>query len=188
MYYVCIVDFKTTYSQNSKNDKINEIIVFSSILYKIENKIEKSTVSLISEFKKYIKPSLNPILSDICIEFSGINQYDIDNADSFNIVYKSHCDWMTLNIPENEKIVFITYGKWNLSTMLPIEIKRHNLQIHDYHTKYTDLKHEFSKKFGVSSNEMINILNKLKSDDQKFNDCHNLAKIVVKMIENKHTF
>lgn len=189
-YYICILDLEATCWVDKRNDKIREIIEFPSVLYKVD---QKCNMTLIAEFQKYVKPTLNPVLSDFCIELTKITQDTVNNADVFEIVYKQHYEWIKQYVLANEKLIFITCGKWDLATMLPTEVKRNGLELYDCYTKFVDLKDEFSKKFGVSCSGMINMLTKLKIEQggqhhSGINDCKNLAKVVIKMIENKHIF
>lgn len=77
--------------------------------------------------------------------------------------------------------------------MLPIEIKRNNLKLEHYYTKYINLKDAFQKCFGVGCGGMVNMLKKLKIEQEDnhhsgIDDCKNIAKIVIRMIENKYDF
>lgn len=189
-YYLCILDFEATCWVEERNDEKREIIEFPSILYRVD---WKNNITLIGEFAKYVKPVLHPILSDFCTGLTGITQETVDNADTFAVVYAQHYLWLTEMVPKGERLVFITCGKWDLRDMLPIEIKRYGLELHHCYTKYCDLKDEFTKKFGVSCGGMLNMLKKLKikqtgKHHSGIDDCRNLAKIVIKMVENKHKF
>ncbi len=189
-YYVCILDFEATCWDDSRNDEIREIIEFPSLLYKID---WKNKASFVAEFQKYVKPTLHPILSDFCVDLTKITQETVNQADTFDVVYKQHNEWIKKNVPAGERLVFITCGKWDLEIMLPIETKRHKLELLHCYTKFLDIKKEFKRKFGVNCGGMMNILKKLKIEHtgqhhSGIDDCKNLAKIVIKMIEDKYVF
>lgn len=189
-YYVCVLDFEATCWADTRNDEIREIIEFPSVLYKVDF---KNKIKFISEFQKYVKPQLNPILSDFCTELTGITQETVDTADIFSIVYEQHYKWIQSNVPENSKLIFVTCGEWDLRDMLPIEVKRYNLVLHYCYTKYVDLKTEFGRCFETKVGGMVNMLKKANIEltgkhHSGIDDCRNMAKIVIKMIENKHKF
>lgn len=97
-YYLCVLDFEATCWENSENVEQMEIIEFPSVLYKI-NETDK-TVDLISEFAKYVRPTINHILTAFCTELTGITQEVVDKADTIDVVYQQHIEWLNnINIP-----------------------------------------------------------------------------------------
>lgn len=189
-YYICILDFEATCWADARNDYIREIIEFPSILLKVD---WKNRTEEISRFSKYVKPTIHPILSNFCIELTGIKQSQVDNAETINIVYKQHCKWLTENVPINSKFVFLTVGKWDLEIMLPIEATRYNIKLNNYYSKWKDLKSEFEYFYGRKGGGMMNMLSKLNIEHtgkhhSGISDCENTVKIVKKMISDGHSF
>lgn len=93
---------------DTRNDEIREIIEFPSLLYKIDY---KNKIELISTFQQYIKPTLNPILSDCCTELTGITQETVDKACSFKDLYDQHYKWIIIHVSKKSKLLFVTCGK-----------------------------------------------------------------------------
>ena len=185
--YLCILDFEATCWNDERNDSIREIIEFPSVLIKINH---KNKVEYVSEFRKYVKPIISPILSDFCTELTGITQENVSNADIFEIVYKEHYNWLVSNIGNNFKsFSFVTCGNWDLKTMLPIEINRHNLELFHCYKKIINIKNEFEHLYGKKAGGMKNMLDKLKINLEGkhhcgIDDCKNITKIVIKMIDD----
>lgn len=189
-YYVCVLDFEATCWPDSRNDHIREIIEFPSILYKVD---WKNKIHYISQFAQYVKPVINPILSKYCTELTGIEQHQVDNAKVLKDVYKEHCKWLVENVPIGSKFVFITVGKWDLETMLPIEAKRYDIKLNNYYRKWKDLKAEFEYFYRRTAGGMMNMLSKLKikhtgRHHSGISDCENTAEIVKRMISDGHVF
>jgi len=191
-YFICILDFEATCwgDGRSVEDNEREIIEFPSILYKID---WKNNVEYISEFAKYVRPVKHPILSEFCTKLTGITQDTVDNAEVFETVYNQHYQWINDNVQQGSKLIFLTCGMWDLRDMLPIELKRYNLEQHYCYTKYLDVKSEFAKCFGQKCGGMVNMLKKLKIEltgqhHSGIDDCRNLAKIVIEMINNGYKF
>lgn len=65
----------------------NEIIEIGAV--KIDNNL-----NIISTFNEFIKPILNPTLTEFCINLTSISQEDIDKADIFPEVYKRFRSWI----------------------------------------------------------------------------------------------
>lgn len=51
------------------------------------------TTTIVREFNKYVKPTINPILTPFCTELTGITQQQVDSADKFAVVYDEFKDW-----------------------------------------------------------------------------------------------
>merc|ERR1711998_542363 len=51
-----------------------EIIEFSAIA------METATGTIVSEFHSYVTPEINPVLTEYCIETTGITQADVDTG------------------------------------------------------------------------------------------------------------
>ena len=187
---MCILDFEATCWDTWRNDLIREIIEFPSILYKVDyqNKIE-----YVDEFQQYVRPIVNPNLSEFCTSLTGITQETVNKADYFPIVYKKHIVWLESYISEKDKLIFLTCGNWDLKTMLPIETTRHKLKLRHWYTKYLNLKDEFEKCYKSKCGGMMNMLTKLNIEHTEthhsgIDDCRNLAKVVIAMVEKKHKF
>lgn len=191
-YYLCVLDFEATCWPDKRDDTIREIIEFPSLLFKIDY---KNNIQPIAEFHKYVKPTINPILSNFCTELTGITQKTVDDADVFEKVYQQHYEWIQSHVPTKDKLIFVTCGKWDLRDMLPLEVNRYNLKLHHRYKKYTDLKEDFINHYkrGSGTGGMISMLKKLNIEPEGSNhsgidDCQNISKIVIKMIETGYKF
>ena len=63
-----VIDFETTCWPNQRKNILrrNEIIEFPAVLYDVnENRI-------LQEFRKFVQPTENPILSDYCVNLTGM--------------------------------------------------------------------------------------------------------------------
>jgi inhibitor of KinA sporulation pathway (predicted exonuclease) len=186
--YLCVLDFESTCFADSVSPT-QEIIEFPSVLYKLTPENE---VIWISEFSKYVKPILEPILSDFCIKLTGITQEQVQNADPIEIVYKNHYDWLMGQTSNSKNIYIITCGQWDLKTMLPKEIKNKKLKYYDVYKRYINIKAEFEYFYKIKAGGMPTMLKYLglKLDGRHhsgIDDTRNIAKILLKMINDTHT-
>ena len=190
-YYLCVLDFEATCWKDSKNKEIMEIIEFPSVLYKIDEK--NKSIELVSEFSKYVKPTIVPILTDFCTELTGITQDKVDIADTIDIVYKEHRRWIAENVPASNKCIIATCGAWDLFTQLPREITNKQLQKCSYYNKFINVKTEFENFYSKKSGGMTNMLTKLNlpligRHHSGIDDTRNIAAIMLKMINEGHLY
>ncbi len=189
--YICILDFEATCwddNGNGNKDKSKiEIIEFPSILYRLDkNKLEK-----IGEFHEYVKPTINPVLSEFCVNLTGIKQETVDKADIFPNVFNRHYEWLISNIPKLENLSFLTCGAWDLKIQLPRELNNKNIKMNKIYSHFINIKDEFEYFYKVKAYGMDGMLKYLKmSLDGKhhsgIDDCRNISKILIKMVENGH--
>ncbi len=188
-YYLCVLDFEATCWPNSENKDQMEIIEFPSIIYKINEK--KETIEFISEFSKYVKPTINIKLSDYCTSLTGIKQETVDIANTIDQVYQEHINWLVTNIPTDSNFIIATCGHWDLKTQLPREIKNKNLQTNNYYLTYINVKDEFERFYKIKSVDMPNMLKYLSLSldghhHSGIDDTRNIAKIILRMIKDGH--
>ncbi len=186
--YYCVLDFEATcWNLNPKLDR-QEIIEFPSVLYELTTLGE---MKFISEFSKYVKPVLEPILSNFCIELTGITQEQVNKSQPIEIVYKEHYEWLKLNTPNNAEIFIVTCGAWDLKTMLPKEIKNKKLDYPKVYKRYINIKNEFEYFYKIKAGGMVQMLNYLGltldgRHHSGIDDTKNIAKILVKIISQGH--
>lgn len=191
-YFLCVLDFEATcWDNNSKPKQQMEIIEFPSILYEIDE--EKNTQTFISKFAKYVKPCINPTLTAFCTDLTGITQSTVNSAETFKDVYTQHIKWLKTHVPFDSIFLFATCGHWDLATQLPRDIKHHKLKLHSYYTSYINVKDEFEIFYQKKAKGMTGMLDalglKLEGRHHSgIDDTHNIAKIMLYLIENGRTY
>ncbi len=191
-YYLCVLDFEATcWNDNSVSKEQMEIIEFPSVIYKIDE--INSTQTFVSEFAKYVKPTLNSKLSAFCTELTGIQQSTVDAAETIDKVYAQHIKWLNTNIPMGAELVFATAGKWDLLTQLPREIKNKKLKKSKLYSKVIDVKTEFEYFYQMKAGGMTGMLDKLGMElegrhHSGIDDTRNIAKIILHIIKSGHKF
>lgn len=87
-----ILDLEATCWKDRNENKQNEIIEIGALKIGMNK-------NFINEFSEFIKPKLNPVLSDFCKDLTTILQADINIADTFDIVIERFKEWINLNEP-----------------------------------------------------------------------------------------
>ena len=188
--YLCVLDFEATCWPGEKR-ATQEIIEFPSVLYELDS---NNKVKWMGEFSKYVRPVLEPILSDFCTELTGITQEQVDLAEPIEVVYEKHYQWLKSLVPEDKmnQIFVVTCGAWDLKTMLPLEVKNKKLTYHHVYNRFINIKTEFEFAYNVKAGGMTNMLSKLGltldgRHHSGIDDTRNIVKILLKMIEDGHT-
>ncbi|WP_223826538.1 3'-5' exonuclease [Flagellimonas sp. S3867] len=91
MNYI-ILDLEATCWKDRNANKQSEIIEIGAL------KIDKDG-NFVNEFSEFVKPKLNPELSEFCHELSTIEQADVDSADPYDIVVQRFKEWINQNKP-----------------------------------------------------------------------------------------
>lgn len=187
-YYICVLDFEATCCDKNEFPRNHmEIIEFPSVLYKISN----HKVEFISQFHKYVKPTMHPNLTKFCTDLTGITQEMVNNGELIDIVYNQHKKWLSANIPADAELIFATCGHWDLKTMLPNEITNKKLIQSKFYKKYINVKDEYEYFYKQKAYSMKGMLDYLKITlDGRLHSCiddtKNISKILLKMIQDGH--
>ncbi|XP_025711202.1 ERI1 exoribonuclease 2 isoform X2 [Callorhinus ursinus] len=105
--------------------------------------LNTSTGEIESEFHAYVQPQEHPILSEFCMELTGIKQAQVDEGVPLRICLSQFCKWIQ-KIQQQKKIIFaagisdlpnsevklcafVTWSDWDLGVCLEYECKRKQL-------------------------------------------------------------
>ena len=83
-----VVDFEATCEERNSVDFPHEIIEFPGVL------VDGRTGKQLSSFREYVRPTIQPVLSDFCTALTGISQETVDKASTFPVVLNNFQNWM----------------------------------------------------------------------------------------------
>lgn len=106
---------------------INEVIEIGAVKVNDYNEVE-------SIFSKFIKPTVNPILSDFCTRLTSITQTDVDRSKTFPFIIQEFMDWIGIE----EDFVLISWGKYDKQQLIQ------DCELHKMETEW--LEHHFNLK------------------------------------------
>ncbi len=86
---------------------INEVIEIGAVKVNDYNEV-------VSIFSKFIKPTVNPILSDFCKRLTSISQDDVDKTKTFPFIIQDFMDWIGID----EDFVLISWGKYDKQQLI----------------------------------------------------------------------
>jgi len=134
MQYI-IIDLEATCWENDRN-KTSEIIEIGAV--KLNDKLE-----IIDSFSKFIRPSLNPILSEFCTNLTSITQNDVDNAYFFDQVMTEFENWI---LSQGNDILFCSWGFYDKKQIIKeCKIKNYSGKILKLLDNHISLKHKFAE-------------------------------------------
>ena len=145
--YLVVLDFEATCEQDKSTQEPQEIIEFPAVLVRLNPPAtagEAASVSIVDEFRSYVKPLARPTLSAFCMKLTGIEQGTVEKADPFPVVYGRFLDWLrghSLNAEVDwiahqtssgnraageRSFALLTHGDWDLQEMLPKQVRLSN--------------------------------------------------------------
>lgn len=111
-----------------------------------------------SEFHEYVRPTNRPILSDYCINLTGITQHLINTKPNFRIVYQRFVSWLekirdcyqlkfaepnARSIQYGINTAFCSWTNWDLGNYLRMDCTRHGIQRKPYLRAWIDARKIF---------------------------------------------
>ena len=145
MRYI-IVDLEATCWQKGGARDRMEIIEIGAVL------LATARGPVTDEFARFVRPVVEPVLSDFCKGLTSINQADVDGADTFPTVFSDFEQWIG-----PEPFVLCSWGAYDLG-QIRMDCARHGIPMPDSFERHVNLKEEFSRVFGVRSCGMAKAL------------------------------
>lgn len=121
---------------------------------------------IVSDFHEYVRPTQRPILSEYCINLTGITQSLIDAQANFPIVYQKFLLWLEQirvdyqlhfaspsirNVTYGADTAFCCWTNWDLSTFLRSDCTRHGIQPKPHLKAWIDTRKMFQVSFFLSN-------------------------------------
>lgn len=130
MNYI-ILDLEATCWKERSIDKQNEIIEIGAVKF-------DSIGNALGEFNAFVKPKLNPELSEFCVQLTSITQAEIDAAEPYPIVITKFQDWINLDT----EYLLCSWGFYDRS-QFEKDCRLHGLRF-DWVHRHISLKHQYT--------------------------------------------
>lgn len=208
-YYI-VVDYEATCEEKDPN-YFNEIIEFPLVLLSVDQRNQR--MSLVDTLRIFVRPTINPKLTDFCVKLTGITQQQVDSgvtlSEAFIIVHKwlqSHnlvnCEFEEMisddiyctnekNIVALQKLpfAFITDGPYDFYNFLHRECQEKNIRKPIYYSRWINIRRSFYDFYDVKAVSLIKMLNHLNmcfqgNHHSGLDDSLNIAKIAMKIVED----
>lgn len=172
--YNLIVDFEATCCKNNEFPRHEmEIIEFGAVITFNGNNF--------ASFSRFVKPKIHKTLTDFCKNLTTITQLDVDNADSFELVFDEFKDWIDSNIGDNS-YTFYSWGDFDKNILIR-DCINNNRNCSTIVINHKNAKQLFADKFNTRP---MGVGKALKFKNMKFDgtphraisDAINIAKLV----------
>lgn len=135
MRYI-VFDLEATCWNPKPDDLQMEIIEIGAVMLDENQKV-------IGEYQSFIKPRVNPILSEFCTSLTGITQTDIDVARPFNEVFPEFIAWATPTIESRDYTWFCSWGFYDKKQIeADLLLHRMNRRYEWVTQKHISVKHQ----------------------------------------------
>ena len=177
MNYI-IVDLEATCEKNKK-DFVNEVIEIGAV--KI---IGKESPMIVDTFCSFVKPIVNPVLTNFCKELTTITQDDVDNANKFPVVIEDFKKWAGVG---EEDYLICSWGFYDKKQFIQ-DCKLHGLDKKWIEKRHISLKHQHSEILGSRPMGMAKALRKAGiklegTHHRGIDDARNISKIFINYFE-----
>lgn len=181
--YFVVVDFEATCEERNPQGYPHEIIEFPAVL------IDSKTKTIVDEFHSYIRPLINPTLSEFCRNLTGISQETVDASDPFLIVHEKFVQWLESHeLGTVYTYSFVTDGPFDMGRFLFLQTGHSKLDYPNYGTVWVNLRKCFS--YFYHTQKLPGLQNMLEHLGMNFqgsphsgiDDARNIARIVVRML------
>ncbi|XP_025062361.1 3'-5' exoribonuclease 1 isoform X1 [Alligator sinensis] len=143
-------------------------------------------------FQQYVKPEINPQLSDFCINLTGITQDLVDKADAFPQVLQNAVEWMRQKeLGTKYSYSILTDGCWDMSKFLNIQCRISHIKYPSFAKKWINIRKSYGNFYKVPRNQtkLTIMLEKLgMSYDGRphsgLDDSKNIARIAIRMLQD----
>ncbi|CAI2356736.1 unnamed protein product [Caenorhabditis sp. 36 PRJEB53466] len=192
--YLLILDFETT-SDGTMNDYPFEVIQFSVVAFDVKKNKTRDDLN----FNEYVKPVINPVLSDHCAAFTGIDQKTLDSADNFKDVYYRFVKWLSDNGIEERRFAIVCDSRQDMWRIAQYQLRLDDIIMPSFFRQYISLwrvfeaeqerrgRKELFEKSYISKMIEYYELDKIGKAHNSNDDCKTMCLIVQKMLETGAT-
>jgi inhibitor of KinA sporulation pathway (predicted exonuclease) len=169
MRYV-IVDLEATCWDKGTRPARMEIIEIGAVM------LPSAAAPPSSEFAEFVRPVREPVLSRFCIELTGIQQSDVDGADTFPLVFPRFMGWTG-----PESYTLCSWGAYDLK-QFRVDCARHGMPLPESFKQHLNLKQVFADIEGAKPCGMKRALQRLEiplegRHHRAIDDARNIARI-----------
>lgn len=153
--YYLFFDVEATCEANGGFTFPNEIIEFPVVL------VDGETFDIIDEFRSYVKPTINPTLSDFCKELTGISQETVDESPVFIDVLNEFQEFMAkYGLFQDKSAAFVTDGPFDIRDFITKQLKHSKIKPRPayFDVHWVNIRKLFREFYKQKDNKNINLM------------------------------
>ncbi|KAJ3230101.1 3'-5' exoribonuclease 1 [Chytriomyces hyalinus] len=182
--YYCVLDIEATCDENNPS-WYNEIIEFPVVL------IDAKTLTRVAEFRSFVKPVRNPVLTEFCTRLTGITQEQVNTAPHFPQVLRNFRHFLKKYHLGTWNMRFITDGPCDIRDFVWKTCKANKVSVPSYFRGFVNVR-KLAQRNYAHTGIRINFDGMLKLFDlvlegrhhSGIDDTRNIARVVLKMMED----
>jgi len=197
--FFIVIDFEATCEEKNPSGYPHEIIEFPAVLVSSREK------AIVDVFHSFVRPTINPKLSEFCHNLTGISQATVDDADTFDVVHKRFIDWMSNHqLGTRYTYTMVTDGPFDMGRFLYLQTRHIKMPFpYSYASTWANLRKCFANFYkgdfykGSSGNNSANRLPGLQTmldmlglefqgnPHSGVDDARNIARILIRLLSDR---
>ncbi|ELT98575.1 hypothetical protein CAPTEDRAFT_130678 [Capitella teleta] len=181
--FYLVVDFEATCEDS--HTWPHEIIEFPIVV------IDGKTHQVVDEFHSYVRPTINPVLTDFCISLTGISQDQVDSSPLFPEVLTSVESWLHRNkyCGKGVRSAFVTDGPWDMSRFMYLQCKHSNLAFPRWANTWVNIRKTYCNFYHFKRTSLRKMLENMGMSFEGrphcgLDDTRNIARIAQRMLQD----
>jgi len=185
---LCVVDFEATCMERNEEDFTHEIIEFPAVILSVSQR------RILTEFHSFCRPVLNPVLSDFCVELTGISQEQVESAPTFAEVLPQFLTWLgDHEVKHGCKVALLSHGAWDFGKFLFVQCVLDKVDYPPQAKSWINIKKTFGNYFRSNKVSVEQMLSQFGLQFEGrlhcgLDDTKNIARVVVAMLEDGAKF
>jgi len=156
--YYLFFDVEATCEENIQRYP-HEIIEFPVIL------VDGRTFDIVDQYRSYVKPYINPVLSEFCVELTGISQETVDKSPDFIEVLNDLQIWMAkYTLFQEKSAIFVTDGPFDIRDFITKQCNHDNISVPLYFHQWVDIRKTFARFHKCRQHNIAGMLAQLNLD------------------------
>lgn len=186
--FYLVMDFEATCEERNSPDFPHEIIEFPGVL------VDGRTGQQVDSWRQYVRPTLQPNLSEFCTTLTGISQETVDKADTFPTVLENFTVWLEeKGLGSKNTFALVTDGPFDVGRFLRLACEQTQLEMPSWARHWVNVRKGFANFYRTSSTGNIRLpglatmLERLDLDFEGIphsglDDAVNIARVVSRMV------
>lgn len=167
-----IIDLEATCWEGAGHRDKMEIIEIGAV------RLAGAAGPIVDEFSRFVRPAVEPKLSDFCRKLTSIRQEDVDSADDFPAVFSEFACWVG-----GVDFFLCSWGNYDLN-QLRQDCRRHAIDLPPSFERHINLKEEFARQRGAKPCGMARALKMAGlplqwTHHRGIDDAKNIAKLAI---------
>lgn len=141
--FLVVIDFEATCEERNPPGYPHEIIEFPAVLIASGG---EDCPRIMDVFHAFVRPVINPHLSEFCKSLTGIDQETVDAADTFPMVHQRFVEWMEVKhgLGSRATYLIVTDGPFDMGRFMYLQMRHLGHDYPAYASHWANLRKVFA--------------------------------------------